>query len=87
MTIEVPGRGTCALCSAPSCGSGLVFFHERKGTRQWLEVGLCETCGNRMEKHLKRAVPKRLFESSSAEVGVPPGTISQLADVLGTGWE
>jgi hypothetical protein len=54
----------CALCSGPSHESALVFTHVRERERVDLEVPLCEACGTRMEKHLKRAVPKRLMTFS-----------------------
>ncbi len=87
MAIDVVGGGTCALCPAQRSGSGLVFFHERRGERLWLEIGLCETCGNRMEKHLKRAIPKRLFGTTPTAEGEPAYTLFHLADTLGLGWE
>ena len=59
----------CALCDGVSRESALSFVHLRKGERASLEVPLCETCGNKLEKHLKRAIPKRLMRLAPAQYG------------------
>jgi hypothetical protein len=61
----------CAMCNGPSTESVLIFSHVRERQRVNLAIPLCEACGNRMEKHIKRAVPKRLMEVSA--VGSTPG--------------
>jgi len=58
---------TCTLCSGASRETVLVFHHVRKAERVTLELALCETCGNQLEKHLKRAIPKRLMEYKTIE--------------------
>ena len=57
----------CHLCSEASRESVLVFHHVRKADRVSLEIALCEACGNNIEKHLKRAIPKRLMEVSAVD--------------------
>lgn len=52
----------CPLCGGVSRETVIRFQHVRKGERVALHIPLCETCGNRIEKHLKRAIPKRLME-------------------------
>jgi len=52
----------CALCGGWSRGTSLRFEHERPGERVRLEMHLCTTCGDRIEKHLKRAIPVRSME-------------------------
>lgn len=64
----------CALCGGFSRETVIDFHHVRKRQRVSLHVPLCETCGNRIEKHLKRAIPKRLMEISElapASAGSP----------------
>jgi len=56
----------CALCQAPGPQSRLAFKHVHEGGRTDLEIALCADCGDRIEKHLKRAVPKRLMRLSPA---------------------
>jgi hypothetical protein len=51
----------CALCNGISREGMLLFQHVRNGERIALEIALCEACACRIEKHLKRAVPKRLM--------------------------
>lgn len=67
----------CALCGGASRETVINFHHVRKRQRVILHVPLCETCGNRLEKHLKRAIPKRLMEivelaPAGAEPVAPP---------------
>jgi protein-arginine kinase activator protein McsA len=52
----------CALCQEVSREAVLAFHNVRKSERVTLEIPLCEGCANRLEKHLKRAIPKRLME-------------------------
>lgn len=61
----------CALCQAPGPQSRLAFKHVHEGGRTDLEIALCADCGDRIEKHLKRAVPKRLmrFAALPASMG------------------
>ncbi len=61
----------CALCQKWSAESTLTFAHTRGAQRVRLEITVCEPCGSRLEKHLKRAVPKRLFafDAESGEGG------------------
>jgi CheY-like chemotaxis protein len=73
----LPNGCRCALCDGVSRESALSFVHHRKGERASLDVPLCETCGNRLEKHLKRVIPKRLIEFTSFEYG------TQLAEPIG----
>jgi CheY-like chemotaxis protein len=68
----------CALCDGVSRESALSFVHHRKGERASLDVPLCETCGNRLEKHLKRVIPKRLIELKTFSYG------SNLAEPVGS---
>lgn len=49
------------MCSAESRETVLIFHHVRGAERVTLEMALCEECGSNIEKHLKRAVPKRLM--------------------------
>ncbi len=58
---------SCSLCSGDSRETVLIFHHVRNAQRVTLELALCETCGNNLEKHLKRAVPKRLMEVVTIE--------------------
>jgi uncharacterized protein YlaI len=51
----------CATCDGEAQESAITFVHVRNGERAHLELPLCEACGGRLEKHLKRAIPKRLF--------------------------
>jgi len=51
----------CSLCAEETQDSGLVFHHLRQNERVSLEITLCNSCGQRIEKHLKRAIPKRLM--------------------------
>ena len=60
----------CALCPGVSREAGLIFVHVRRGERVTLDVPLCETHGNQVEKHLKRVVPKRLMEIRPCEHGI-----------------
>jgi CheY-like chemotaxis protein len=60
----------CALCNGISRESALSFVHMRKGERASLDVPLCESCGNRLEKHLKRVIPKRLIEFTDSRYGL-----------------
>jgi len=54
---------SCALCERPTPGPVTLTFHrERRGEEVALAIGLCDACGDRMEKHLKRAIPKRLMQ-------------------------
>jgi hypothetical protein len=57
----------CALCAGWSRGTSLHFEHERAGERVRLEMNLCTACGDRIEKHLKRAIPVRSMEVTRAE--------------------
>lgn len=57
----------CALCAGWSRGTSLHFEHERAGERVRLEMHLCTTCGDRIEKHLKRAIPVRSMEVTRTE--------------------
>jgi hypothetical protein len=57
----------CALCGGWSRGTSLRFDHERPGERVRLEMHLCTTCGDRIEKHLKRAIPVRSMEITPTE--------------------
>jgi hypothetical protein len=56
----------CGLCGRHA-DEGVIRFcgvrpHREIGAvRAWLELALCEACGKNLEKHLKRAIPKRLF--------------------------
>lgn len=59
----------CALCEGISRESALSFVHLRRGERATLEVALCESCGNKLEKHLKRAIPKRLMRLAPTRYG------------------
>ncbi|MQA89191.1 MAG: response regulator [Gemmatimonas sp.] len=59
----------CALCNGVSRESALTFVHLRKGERASLDVPLCESCGNRVEKHLKRVIPKRLMDFTDSRYG------------------
>lgn len=54
----------CALCQRPARQSALSFGHVRNGERVELDIRLCETCGTRIEKHIKRAIPKGLMRFS-----------------------
>jgi len=55
---------TCALCPNGSHETVLLFRHIRNQEQVDLEVPLCGDCGNRLEKHIKRAIPKRLMRVS-----------------------
>lgn len=57
----------CALCGGWSRGTSLQFAHERPGERVRLEMHLCTACGDRIEKHLKRAIPVRSMEITRTE--------------------
>jgi hypothetical protein len=57
----------CALCGGWSRGTQLRFTHEREGERVSLEMPLCRACGDRIEKHLKRAIPRRAMEVTPLE--------------------
>lgn len=57
----------CALCGGWSRGTTLRFEHERERERVRLELNLCTQCGDRIEKHLKRAIPARSMEVTRAE--------------------
>lgn len=57
----------CALCGGWSRGTTLNFEHERLGERVRLEMNLCTACGDRIEKHLKRAIPLRSMEITQSE--------------------
>jgi|GEM_PF-2766858 len=59
-------RTRCAICQQWSSESTLTFAHTRGAERVRLEITICEPCGTRLEKHLKRAVPKRLFSFHAA---------------------
>ena len=54
----------CALCGDEIGETSLVFLHEHREPHEMvsLNIRLCLSCGNRIEKHLKRAVPKRLMD-------------------------
>lgn len=52
----------CALCGEVSRESLISFHHVRQQERVSMELALCEGCATRLEKHLKRAIPKRLME-------------------------
>lgn len=54
-------EGRCLLCGSPSREGVIEFVHVRLGSRVTLAGALCETCGNQMEKHLKRVVAKAKF--------------------------
>ena len=58
---------SCSLCSAETRGTVLIFKHVRRGQRVTLDIALCQECGNNLEKHLKRAVPKRLMNIREIE--------------------
>ncbi len=67
---------TCGLCERHAHGASLRFEGSHhwmggpnlKGSRNLegvecrLDIELCDRCAERMEKHLKRAIPKRLME-------------------------
>lgn len=67
-------RQRCALCHHWSSESTLMFTHTRGPERVTLEITVCEPCGSRLEKHLKRAVPKRLFDFADVPRGGDAGT-------------
>jgi hypothetical protein len=69
-----PSSG-CALCSRPTRETMLAFTHRRGGEKVKLEIALCDSCGDRLEKHLKRAIPKRLFDRTAVAPGA--GRISR----------
>lgn len=52
----------CGMCGSWARGSELDFAHERRGEVVHLQLPLCTSCADRLEKHLKRAIPKRLME-------------------------
>lgn len=60
----------CPLCGKAVGKSPLIFQHtrSRSGESLSLDIRLCENCGDRVEKHLKRMIPKRLMI-----VAPPPG--------------
>jgi hypothetical protein len=60
-------RQRCALCQHWTTETALMFSHVRGPERVTLEITVCEPCGSRLEKHLKRAIPKRLFAFEEAE--------------------
>lgn len=63
---------TCPLCARPMTpGAILTFSHGRKGEQVELEIAICKECGSRIEKHLKRVVPRRLMRFTEME---PPRT-------------
>jgi hypothetical protein len=62
-------RAGCALCGGASREATLAFAHRRGGENVSLEIALCGSCGDRLEKHLKRAIPKRLFDRTPAAPG------------------
>jgi hypothetical protein len=53
----------CPLCGKAAGKSPLIFQHmrSRSGELLTLDIRVCETCGDRVEKHLKRMIPKRLM--------------------------
>ena len=60
----------CALCDGMSREAALEFTSVRKGERVYFAVALCESCANRVEKHLKRVIPKRLMEFTKCAPGL-----------------
>ncbi|HEX2094740.1 MAG TPA: hypothetical protein VHG28_20215 [Longimicrobiaceae bacterium] len=52
----------CGLCGGWSRCTRLSFSHDRADGRLILDMHLCTTCGDRIEKHLKRAIPLRSME-------------------------
>jgi hypothetical protein len=62
-------RPECALCSGAIREATLAFTHRRGGEKVNLQITLCGSCGDRLEKHLKRAIPKRLFDRTPAVPG------------------
>ena len=57
----------CALCDGVSRESLISFHHVRDRQRVTLEIPLCVSCANKIEKHLKRAIPKRLMAFDPVE--------------------
>lgn len=68
-----PADANCSLCPARAQLTRLVFLHEHVQTGECvvLNIRLCESCGNRIEKHLKRAIPKRLMTFRGASQPLP----------------
>jgi hypothetical protein len=72
---SAPADLSCSLCGEAAGAGMLVFLHEHTDVPDYvsLNIRLCESCGNRIEKHLKRAIPKRLmvFRSMGAPAPQP----------------
>jgi hypothetical protein len=66
----------CALCGLAPGTAILLFLHDHVEDAQSvrLDIRLCASCGNRIEKHLKRAIPKRLmvFRDIPRRTGIHP---------------
>jgi hypothetical protein len=54
-------RTCCSICNGWSYGNVLRFERQDGSTRHSFDLVLCERCAERLEKHLKRAIPKRLM--------------------------
>jgi hypothetical protein len=57
----------CGLCGGWSRGTQLQFSHPREQDHVSLELHLCRNCGDRIEKHLKRAIPRRAMDVTPLE--------------------
>ena len=70
----VVSEGLCDLCEKEPGESSLVFMHrhERANELVTLSIRLCLSCGDRIEKHLKRAIPKRLMSITPLAELPPP---------------
>ncbi len=62
MEAPTSSRPERALCSGAIREATLAFTHRRGREKVNLQIALCGSCGDRLEKHLKRAIPKRLFD-------------------------
>ena len=63
----------CSLCGAEGASSTLDFrrVSAERGAQTDLHIAVCDPCAGKLEKHLKRAIPKRLMTFSPLDGRAP----------------
>ncbi len=67
-------EGKCIACGAVAREGVIEFVTMRMGERVHLQGALCDYCGGKMEKHLKRMLPKKRFLFTPTGELEPPFT-------------